>query len=113
MSQDLRSEAAAHFLQTIAAHQVLCDAITCLVSPDLYDAGWAACQAIKATGPLKGARKNVKYWCSVWSGFSLIVNRETPFHRDSGSAAPTYDLLISAGTHTSCTLDVAEVGARI
>jgi len=49
----------------------------------------------------------------VWSGFSLIVNRKTFFHRDVGAAPMDYDLLFSSGTHQQCTLDVQDLGLRL
>ena len=50
---------------------------------------------------------------SVWSGFSIIVNRMTLLHRDVGAEPMHYDLLVSGGTHQQCVLDVCELGSRL
>jgi len=49
----------------------------------------------------------------VWSGLAIIVNRTTPWHRDQGGAPTHYDLLLSAGTHTDCVLDIPISGLTL
>ncbi|KZP27740.1 hypothetical protein FIBSPDRAFT_730442, partial [Athelia psychrophila] len=45
-------------------------------------------------------------WPSVWSGIALIVNRETPYHCDTGGSISMYDLLVSAGTHQAACIEI-------
>jgi len=92
---------------------VICNAATALVGPQQYDYGLAAVQLIKSGEQMSGLHANLNYWISVWSGFAMIVNRKTPFHRDPGAAAPCYDLLVSGGTHTDCKLEMPDLGATV
>ena len=49
----------------------------------------------------------------MWSGFSIIVNRKTILHRDTGAAPTDYDFLVSSGSHKQCVLDVQELGLKL
>ena len=110
VSSAVKTETAGDFLQATVTHNIICNTLTSLVAPQLYDVGLAAIQLIKEGHSLHRTHQNVDLWTSVWSGFALIVNRKTPFHRDQGGAPPDYDLLISSGTHTSCVLEVCDLG---
>jgi hypothetical protein len=110
VSSSIKTETAAGFLQVTAPLDIIYNAITSLVAPKLYDIGLGAVRLIKEGHSLHQTHQNVHLWTSVWSGFALIVNRKTPFHRDPGGAPPDYDLLISSGTHTSCVLEVHDLG---
>ena len=113
VSTDLRSEAAGDFLRSTYSLSVLCNAMTALVASQQYDSGQAAIQKIKDGKELDSLHPNLGYWHSIWSGFSLIVNRMTVFHRDPGASAPCFDLLISGGTHSDCKLELPDIGATL
>src|SRR5208283_4480797 len=49
---------------------------------------------------------------STFNGISVIVNRKTPLHRDPGGQMEWYDVLLAAGTYTTATLDVPDLGAH-
>lgn len=93
------------FLKCITPLETLLNAVTSVINHDLYSTGLAAIQRILSANPSIA-------WNSVWSGFALIVNRETPYHRDSGGSITMHDLLFSAGTHQDCYIEVAELGAE-
>lgn len=112
MSADLKKVKSAGFIQTTASIELICNAITSVVAPDLYRSSLAAIQALQ-TGIMVNPDDVVQMWPSVWSGISVIVNRKTPYHRDWGGAFPDYDLLVSAGTHGECFLDVPDIGGRL
>ena len=112
MSSDLRSSDAAQFLATTYEFNLICNAITAIISPSLYSAGLSAISQIHDGSVLRNHHPIVNDWTSVWSGCALIVNRTTPIHRDWGAAASAYDLLVSAGTHTDCDLHLPDIGAR-
>jgi len=59
----------------------LCNAITALTSPQLYDLGMSAIQEFREGRHHYKLHPNVNLWTSVWTGCSMIVNRITPFHR--------------------------------
>lgn len=93
------------FIQENYPLELLVNAVTSVINPDLYSAGLQAIQAIQNQQP-------ITLWPSIWSGVAVIVNRETPYHRDSGGSISMYDLLVSAGTHQMCHIEVAELGAE-
>jgi hypothetical protein len=113
VSTDLRSEAAEDFLQSTDSLIVLSNAITALVAPQQYDSGLAAIQQIKQGDELDSFHDNLNHWYSIFSGFSLIVNRKTPFHRDPGASGTCFDLLISGGTHSDCWLELPDLGTTL
>ena len=101
---------AASFLHITLAVEIMCNALTALAAPQQYDIGLSAVQQIKEGQHLHRLHPNLGHWNSVWSGFSIIVNRMTPFHQDAGGAPSDYDLLISSGTHTNCHMEILDLG---
>jgi hypothetical protein len=113
VSSDVRSDHAADFLKSTTGIDIICNAITALIAPQQYDVGLAAIQHLKDGVHLHNTHPNIEHWISVWSGFAMIVNRETYVHRDVGAAPMDYDLLFSSGTHEQCMLDIRELGSRL
>jgi hypothetical protein len=113
VSSDIRSEEAVDFLKATANIDIVCNTITALIAPQQYDVGLAAVQLLKDGAHLQSTHPNIDHWTSVWSGFSMIVNRKTYIHRDVGAAPMDYDLLFSSGTHKRCTLDVQDLGLKL
>lgn len=111
VSSDIRTPEAAEFLRITEPLEMACNAITAVIAPDLYISAKEAIRLLKQGVGLHTLLDCVGSWFSVWSGMSLIVNRSTPLHRDPGAASSMYDLLVSGGTHTQCTLDVPDIGA--
>lgn len=93
------------FLKSMAPLESILNGVTSVINQKLYQSGLEAMQTILTQNPALS-------WGSVWSGFSLIVNRMTPYHRDSGASISMYDLLFSAGTHQDCYIEVAELEAQ-
>lgn len=113
VSSDLRSDDAAQFLATTCQFNLVCNAITSIISPALYSAGLSAISKVQHGSVLANYYPVVDSWTSAWSGCALIVNRTTPMHRDWGAAASAYDLLVSAGTQTVCNLHLPDIGSRL
>ncbi len=113
VSTSLKTEPAASFLRATASVDVISNAIMALVAPRQYDFGLAAIERIKNGHHLDSSHPILDSWISVWSGFSVIVNRATPLHRDLGGAPEDFDLLLSSGTHDACNLDVLDLGATL
>jgi Oxygenase domain of the 2OGFeDO superfamily len=113
VSSDIRSDHAADFLKATVGIDVICNAIMALIAPQQYDAGLVAVQLLKDGAHLHSTHPNLEHWTSVWSGFSIIVNRKTYVHRDLGAAPMDYDFLLSGGTHERCMLDVRDLGLRL
>jgi len=113
VSTDLRSEEAEDFLQSTNSLFMLSNAITALVASQQYDSGLSTIQQIKQGKELDSLHDNLNHWYSIFSGFSLIVNRRTPFHRDTGASPTYFDLLISGGTHSDCRLELPDLGSTL
>ena len=109
----MKSDDAAKFLASTEQFNLICNAVTSVVSPALYSAGLSCISQIQYGSVLADHHPVVDRWTSAWSGCSLIVNRTTPKHRDWGAAPSAYDLLVSARTHTDCNLHLSDIGARL
>ncbi|KZP07464.1 hypothetical protein FIBSPDRAFT_759968 [Athelia psychrophila] len=105
VSQDMHKRGVPSFITETGPMELLANAVTSVINPQLYLAGLQAANAVQTLQP-------TVLWASVWSGIALIVNRETPCHRDTGGSVSMYDLLVSAGTHQACHIDIHELGAE-
>jgi hypothetical protein len=56
---------------------------------------------------------HVQSWNSVFSGISVITNRITTRHRDTGGAFPWPDVLLSCGTHKTAHFHLNDVKAQL
>ncbi|KAG2109049.1 uncharacterized protein F5147DRAFT_652614 [Suillus discolor] len=90
-----------YWLSEITATEQFWSAITSIIAPHQYLAGMQCIsslkQAVKTSNPV--------VWPSDFSGIEVIVNRETPYHRDPGASPSFYDLL--------AILDLPDVGAEL
>lgn len=50
------------------------------------------------------------HWGSVFSGLNVIVNRRTPPHRDTGTLAEWYDLLVTIGGDKDTEMELVNLG---
>jgi hypothetical protein len=112
-SVTIRTETAAAWLIGMESTEYLCNAILALTHPALFDARVEAIYHLQHHKDVPNVKthSHVSLWRSVFSGIGVIVNRKTPRHRDSGGCTQWYDLLVSAGTHESSTINVPELGA--
>lgn len=96
----------------IAVTENLCNIMAALVHPNLYRASQESIYKIKNNPNLVAQyHKNVQLWPSAFSAIQVIVNRQTPCHRDQGGFPTSYDLLLSLGTHTEARMTLREIGA--
>jgi hypothetical protein len=103
---------AAKFMADIAVAENLLDIMTALIHPDLYRASQESIFKIKNNEtPVARYHPNVQLWPSVFGAIQVIVNRQTPCHRDQGGFPTSYDLLLSIGTHTEARMTLREIGA--
>jgi hypothetical protein len=112
-SVTLRTPTAEAWLLGMQATEYLCNAILALTHPALFDAGVQAILNIQDSMEVSHIRthEHVPLWPSVFSGIGVISNRKTLRHRDQGGFTSSYDLLASAGTHRSSTINIPELGA--
>ena len=100
-------------MTAIAHVELLCNSVTALVTPELYDYGLAAIKKIKSGDQMAKIYRNVKFWPSVYTAMQVIVNRTTPPHRDNGGCPTHYDLLVSSGMHQGTKFEVEELGVSL
>jgi hypothetical protein len=53
------------------------------------------------------------HWGSVFSGLNVIVNRQTPPHRDAGTLPEWYDLLATIGGDDDTEMDLVNLGVTL
>lgn len=97
-------------MQMIVQVEQLCNLTLLLTAPDLYDAGVAAMENVKAGMNMFRSYETIHQWPSYYTGMQVIVNRTTPPHRDMGGSPSHYDLLVSGGTQTDARLRFREIG---
>lgn len=56
--------------------------------------------------------QNVRNWPSIFSGISVICNRETPAHIDNRGYDPAFDVLLTGGTYKTAWLVLEEIGGE-
>ena len=73
------------------------DAILAIVHPALYR---VACHVLEKFRGLEDRFADaVRLWPTCFNVLHVIVNRESPFHRDTSARAGWLDMLISLGTY--------------
>jgi len=69
VSSDIRSKEACTLLQMTTSIDLLCNAITVLTAPQLYDVGMSAIQKFRKGWHHSQLHPNVDHWTSVWTRF--------------------------------------------
>ena len=105
-SQAFTDPGAAMFLKTAAPVEQLFNSILAAASPEQYSTGFRAIEAVKSLN----LHNHSALWPSVYSGLTVIADRETPLHRDDGASISHFDLLFSAGVHNKAELRLPDVG---
>jgi hypothetical protein len=104
-------------LKATAESFALMGAFLFIVHPELYDAGRQVFRTISTNPGLVKEDAAVldilRYWTSPFSGYGVISNRITPFHRDNYSRAQWFDLLTTLGTYEGSRLVLANLGLEL
>jgi hypothetical protein len=61
-------------MKRIAYAEGLCNAVTALVAPDLFNARKQAIQQVKLGQEMEHTHSNVALWPSVFTGMQIIAN---------------------------------------
>lgn len=102
-------------MKNIKPMEDLMSTILMVIAPQQYHSGLLARKEILKEGSTAMSPEFqvvARSWPSVFTGISIISNRETPPHRDRGSSPQDFDLLSSLGTHSSSQLEIHDVGRR-
>jgi hypothetical protein len=83
-----------------------------LIHPSLHKTGSSILQILRN---LEETSDVASLWTSVFTGISVISNRETPIHIDYNGRPEWYDLLTVKGSHSSRStrLDLPEMGLSL
>ena len=93
-----------------------------IMHPDLYAAGRSALINIHARlqqsdDPTSMEQQDMaqvlSWWASVYSGASVMVNRNSPQHRDTNSCPQSFDLLASIGNYEGVSIDLPTIGSSL
>lgn len=103
------------WLQATAELSALCRGLFSVLHPEQCCLGHEAlarldCHSIRDPENLPRA---MEYWTSPFSGISVISNRETPIHRDTGGRNSWYDLLLTLGNYELGRFEVPGIGLRL
>jgi hypothetical protein len=108
-SRTLSKPQTARWIEAVTDTEASINDIFSLIAPQLHSDGIRSLQRAQANFP---THPGISSWPSKFNGISVIVNRKTVFHRDSGGRPEWYDLLFAAGTYKRATLDIPDIGAR-
>lgn len=81
------------------------------MAPDLHSSSTASVKACQN----QQAQLNPTYlsqvtdWPSSFTGITVISNRETPSHQDTGTFDAAYDILLTGGEYSDCTLRLEDI----
>lgn len=113
-SQSYTSEKVQQWLAALTTSEVLWNAITATVAPDLFQAGVTAfSEIIQEVRRPKKKKAPIDSWPSIFSGLEIIANRVTFSHRDSGGSPSLFDLLVSLGRNHCATFALADLQAEL
>jgi hypothetical protein len=93
--------------------EAIINCVGMLICPELFSIASKAIRKLKDGEALNKWHDNVMLWPSFFSGLEVISNRKTLFHRDSQSAPPMYDFLLSAGRHTETWMDLPDIKTKL
>ena len=87
-------------------------AILAVIHPKLYDAGWETISCLRNT-PGVDPERVISRWASVFTGISVISNRNTPLHWDGSSRPHWYDMLATLGSYRNCKFELPGIGISL
>lgn len=85
-------------------------AILSIMHPDLYDSGRTTMLRLTKQTDLHPA---LVLWPSVFNAVTVLSNRSTPYHRDSKSRAPWYDMLATIGQYKGAIMDLPSIRLKL
>ena len=92
----------------------LIEGILSIIQPSLFDMGVQALQALESDPKLcdnpERLREVLEFWHVPFSGISVISNRVTPLHCDTGGRAEWMDLLLALGEYDNGRFGVPAFG---
>ena len=106
----------AAWLNTQIRASALIGGIMSIVHPELYAVGIKCLKAINEGrhSIYKGKALAVvlKLWSSPFTAMTVISNRDTPYHRDNGSAHEWLDIMVALGEYENGQIEFPGLGMR-
>lgn len=115
VSAELMKSHTLDWVETQMRASALIGGILSIVHPELYSIGIASLKAIEASDSIsKGDRlpEVLPIWGSPFTAITTISNRDTPYHRDNGSAHPWFDILMALGSYQNGRIEFPGLGMR-
>jgi Oxygenase domain of the 2OGFeDO superfamily len=115
VSAELMKSHTLNWVETQMRASALIGGILSIVHPDLYSIGIACLKEMEASESIsKGDRlpEVLRIWSSPFTAITTISNRDTPYHRDNGSAHPWFDILMALGTYQNGRIEFPGLGMR-
>jgi len=101
---ELRKEAGPKWVRLMERTTAFLGAVLAAAHPATFDTGMKCVQAI-GTGKKVAKTENLEELMDIWSSpfttMSLMSNRDSPQHRDTGATHTCMDWLVSVGTYKS------------
>jgi hypothetical protein len=116
VSAALNTAAGQRWISSMKEAGCLLGGIYSVMHPALAEAGFRYVQTVtdNATGIEKGhlIAGLAEVWTLPFVSMSIMVNRETPLHRDNGGAPEWLDVLLPLGTYADGYFNVPGLGRR-
>ncbi|KIM34639.1 hypothetical protein M413DRAFT_144266 [Hebeloma cylindrosporum] len=117
VSADLKHPESLQWLEKSKDAFALVGGILSIIHPQLYDLGIAALQKLHDDPAwckeAKELTRILAIWHSPFSGASVISNRSTPLHRDTGGRAQWLEFLLALGEYEHGRFEVPGLGLTL
>lgn len=110
-SSELRTRSYQQALSSVRRLEALASALLYAVHPELYLQA-RRCLAWTLRSAPEADSRHLQKWGSVFTVLDLIVNRETPLHRDTEPPAGWLDFLMTIGSYQECHFAAPTIGQR-
>lgn len=103
------------WLELNAETNALLAAAMAIMHPELYQAGTATMAALPDEANAAGVEEIAEVvgkWDSVFNAVSVMINRQSPYHRDPNSPQQSFDLLATFGDYPDGWMVIPTIGKR-
>lgn len=116
VSKKLRSKSSQDWLKKQVESTAIIGGILSIIHPEQYRLGIQMLHALLAEADQIKNGELIPHLLQIWNApfnvITMISNRLTPFHRDSGAASPWYDLLVALGEYANGRIEFPGLGQR-
>lgn len=109
----LRESAGQAWVKAMAGSTAFLGGVLAVIHPSTYNTGMKCVEAIRTADDVakrEGMEDVMRTWSSPLTTVSLMSNRDTPLHRDTGATYTCMDLVVSVGNYISGEFQVPGLG---